>query len=205
MIQSSRLLRKTRPRLLVRFFSYGAIALVSCQFGLGLALAADGHSDSLPSNLWYQVLNFTLFVGLLYWFTKDPIKKYFVNHRKEYLIKLEDAEGQLNSAQQSYESIKLRLEQLVLSEQETRLKAHGDASAVSAQLLSEAELTANKILEEAEQSAKFEYNRLRFKLFQEIIDASIEQAHDHLPQVVGEVEDLRLRKQFIEHLRSVPS
>jgi len=105
----------------------------------GRYLAQTGRE----SDFWPRVINFTIFVALLYYLLADPIKNFF-NQRKEKIAnRLKQAEEMLRIAKE-----KLKEAQMLLEESKKK------AEQILEDAKKEAELLAKKIEETAKNELK---------------------------------------------------
>ena len=76
------------------------------------ALAAGGGEGIPWAIVVKQVINLSLFVGLMFWFLKDKVKSYFRNKADDYKKQKEESLKFIKDAESKFHDIKQALENL---------------------------------------------------------------------------------------------
>lgn len=177
--------------------------------GSKAALAAGGHGDSHGSGhdhfpwdfVGYQVVNVTiLIVGLIY-FTKDAAKKYFAERHHVFVVAAEKAQAARSQAEQEHTEIQVKLSKLESTAAESISRAKAEAAELKHQLVAEAEAASKKIKTEAEQAARLEIERAKNHLREQLIQDAVVAARTQLSQKVSSDDHQRLQGEFINNMQ----
>ncbi len=157
----------------------------------------------LPKEVIWQFINFTLFVGLLFFLLRKKVISYFKEretHFKQALIRAERARGE---AEEQKSIIKQKLDKLEASAAADRAQAQKDSEELKVKILTEAkELVAN-LKKETERTAESEIQRAKLELRDELLSAAIDQAKKILKEKVNEPDQKRLQDEFVEKIQVV--
>ncbi len=168
------------------------------------ALAAEhgtAHEGIPTRTVIYQLINFTLLIGGLIYFLREPVGKYFHDKRADYLNAASKAETARKAAEAERMEMQIRLTELESTADESVTKARIEAAEMKKQLLAEAEALSKRIREEAEISAKFESERAKNQLRENLIKESIELAKAQLGSKVTVEDHQRLQEEFISNIQ----
>ena len=135
------------------------------------AIGAD--HEGVPSIVWFQFLNFTLFVGLLYFVLKNKIKKFY-SDRKLKFDKIFEQENELReNAQQRLNKFENKLNQLNESRELQIQKAKQNSVKSTESFLLDANESAKKIMDECEWIINFEKQNAVDELKNHLLDRAI--------------------------------
>jgi len=124
----------------MRIKNIALIATVLLVPSLVLASGAEHHDVSMfNSDFFYRVLNFSVFMGILYYLAANPIKEFFVGRSAGIASQLEEIEAKLQASEN---------ERLVA--EENVVKAETKAKSIVVDAEEEAKLLAEKIAEKNE-------------------------------------------------------
>lgn len=169
------------------------------------ALAAGGHGESHDHFPWdfvgYQVVNVTiLIVGLVY-FTKDAAKKYFAERHHVFVVAAEKAQAARSQAEQEHAEVQVKLSKLESTAAESISRAKAEAAELKHQLVAEAEAASKKMKTEAEQAARLEIERAKNHLREQLIQDAVAAARTQLSQKVSSDDHQRLQGEFINNMQ----
>jgi len=104
---------------------------------LVLASGAEHHDVSMfNSDFFYRVLNFSVFMGILYYLAANPIKAFFVGRAEGIANQLEEIESKLQASENER-----------LSAEENVVKAEAKAKSIVTDAENEAKLLSENIAE----------------------------------------------------------
>jgi len=112
------------------------------------------------TDFWPRIINFTIFVALLYYLIADPIKKFFQERKERIAARLKQAEKMLREAKEKLKEAQLRLE-----ESEKKAK----------EILEDAKKETTLLVQKIEEETKFELKILE-KQFEEKMTAEEKKA-----------------------------
>jgi F-type H+-transporting ATPase subunit b len=172
-----------------------------------IAFAASEHGAAhggIPTKtVIYQILNLTLLIGGMIYFLREPTRKYFQDRRAEFLNAAQKAEAARKAAEQERMEIQVRLSKLESTADESISRARTEAADMKKQLIAEAEALSKRIREEAEIAAKFEVERAKNQLRENLIKESLEVAKVQLSSKLTEDDHKRLQSEFISNIQGV--
>ncbi len=127
-----------------------------------------GHDAGVPTVVWYQAINVTIFIGILYWFGKDKVKAVFdarltefhrlAEETKKARLELENKKADLlrrsqqlqTTSEQSLKEAKVEAEKLYLSEiEKSKMQAVKISKDVDAQMATDQQKMIEKLRQEA--------------------------------------------------------
>jgi len=124
----------------MRIKNIALIATVLLVPSLVLASGAEHHDVSMfNSDFFYRVLNFSVFMGILYYLAANPIKEFFVGRSAGIANQLEEIEAKLQASENER-----------LTAEENVLKAEAKAKSILSDAEHEAKLLSENIVEKNE-------------------------------------------------------
>ncbi|MGI0406098.1 F0F1 ATP synthase subunit B [Helicobacter himalayensis] len=117
------------------------------------AFASGGFAES---DFIQRLINFVLFVAILWYFTASRIKAIFVARRESILSQLEEVQTKLNKAKQEKESVLRKLEESKLRAEEIIQTAKKEAVIASQRLAKQTQLQIQAMESSAETNMEFE-------------------------------------------------
>jgi len=124
----------------MRIKNIALIATVLLVPSLVLASGAEHHDVSMfNSDFFYRVLNFSVFMGILYYLAANPIKEFFVGRSAGIASQLEEIEAKLQASENER-----------LAAEENVVKAEAKAKNIVVDAEEEAKLLAENIAEKSE-------------------------------------------------------
>lgn len=162
-----------------------------------------GHSVEIPMAVTYQVINFVIYIGLLVYFLRKPIKNFFSTREQVYKQALVKAESARKDAERRKHEVEQRLNSLELSANETLADARAEAAAIKKQIQEEATVLAQRLRDEASRSAELEIERAKSELRDEMLVQSVALAKKLLQDKIAEPDQKRLQTEFVDKIQEV--
>ena len=161
-------------------------------------LASDNGTDWRPTfDLIMRWANFLILAGLLFKFSKSPLKNFLDGKKKEVADKIEKLEaeknellGQLDKQQRSLEDSKIRLSRL-----KERIIAQGEKN--KAVIIEDAKKESNIMLAAAKLKIESRAAEARQQLKSEMIDAAVALAMENLPQKITASDNQKFIDDFL--------
>ncbi len=176
------------------------------------ALANEGaahgeHSAGLDEHtiktIIYQAINVgALVVGLIY-FLRVPVQKFFSVKKAEYVSAANKAQEARKAAEDEHMQIKVRLNKLESTADESVSRAKAEAAEMKNQLIAEANAISKRLREEAIAAAKLEVEKAKNSLREELIKESFALAKESLESKVSTEDHSRLQGEFINNIQAV--
>lgn len=149
-----------------------------------------------------QIVNTTVFLSILVYLLKNPIKNYFSQKGKAFEEAVEKAQKILTAAEAKKKEINDRLNKLEASYNSDLEKAKKDSAQMKQVGLAEAKKNAEKMVEDAGKSAEYERDRAIRALSEELIKNSILEARSQLEKSSAGDLSTTLRKEFVSKLQA---
>ena len=161
-----------------------------------IALAATEGSDhhGVPKVVFYQVLNFLLFAGLLFYLLKDKVKSFYQNRFDLFQKQFEAAYKEREEMEASYKDYQQKLEQINLTSEDQIAKAKQEAGATKSRMLNEVDLESKRIQQEAQTLLGLEHKREKRLIQAEFVEKVIDRIQS---EISGNVTD-EDKKAFIQ-------
>ena len=148
----------------------------------------------------FKLVNMLLFVGALWYFLAEPIKKAFVDRHERIRSEAEEARARRTKADQLAADIQARLKQIEEDVRSIRERALADGERQKRELIAAAEAEAQKILQAARNEVD---NRVKHAR-RELTEYAGQLASDRAEQLLREsITDEDRRKLFAESVREV--
>jgi len=166
------------------------------------ATGADGHAPSMTS-LIFPVINFLIFVFLIYRFALPPARRYLVSRRDEILGAVRSADESKEKADSALRSYRDRL---ASADDETKtlletLRAEGERE--KAKILRDAKELAATIRADADFVSQQEIKVARQQIREEIARIAERAAENALRANLRAADQQRLVEQFLQGIEGV--
>ena len=155
----------------------------------------EGHGGP-PKVVFYQVLNFLLFAGLLFYLLKDKIKNFYQNRFDLFQEQFKAAYREREEIESSYKDYQQKLKQISLTSEGQILKARQDASATKARMLDEAGLESKRIQQEAQTLLELEHKREKRFVQAEFVERVIDRIQSEISGSITDEDKKTLIKKF---------
>ena len=155
--------------------------------------AGEESGNFFSKYLVFDIINFTLFVWLLYHYLKQPIRDYFKNRRSSLAKEIEESDKMLKDAESELEKYEKAISELDSKIEEIKQIAKSTTEREQQAILTAAKEYSVKIKEEAEKIASQEVEKAVLTLRNEISKLSVEMAEDNLKNKI----DKSLNEQII--------
>ena len=165
---------------------------------------AAGGGDGIPVTMVIlQAINVSLFVGLLAYLLKGPVKTYFKNREDEFTAAARKAEELKAEAARHRKEIADKLKELEDNAEKTIQNAKSEAEALKENILKEAKEMAAKIQAEAERSTQNEVARAKEELRRSLLNGAIDAAREAAAKGLTEQDQKRLQGEFVNKVGSM--
>lgn len=194
-----------------KFLFFAALLALPALLASSFGVASDGgHGEAhggggIPTAVWLQFLNFGLYVALLVFIGRQPVKQYFGDRRKNFSEALKKAESAKTEAEERRREIQTRLAKLESTREQSILSARAEAAALKEQIVSEAKQMAAKLRADAERTTQVELDRAKAALREELVAQSVVLARKILTDKskLQEQDQKRLQNEFVEKIQVV--
>ena len=162
------------------------------------ALASEGGGAS--SDLLFNVINFVLLLGVLFYVGRKPIRAFFADRRETIETQLSEAAALHRSAEEQYARWQRQLVDLDREIESISSTARDRAEREGEQILADARAAAERIRRDAVSAADRELRRAKDQLRDEAAHLAIELAAGILREQVGDQDRTRLVDEFIQRI-----
>jgi len=181
----------------------GAILLAALAAAPAFASeAAAEHAHAGPDWTYfaYHALGLSVLIGVLVYFTREPLRNFLVERSDGIRRQIESAEAALEAARAEAAELRARL-QRIGEENDELVRAAADlAEAERLQALERARQSAERIREESRRAADQEIARAKRELQQEAAQLATSLAAEILRQGVTPDDDRRMLGEFVEQI-----
>ncbi len=165
-----------------------------------LVAASGTEAHGIPGVVWFQALNFILFVGLLWFLLKDKIKAFYSTKELQFQERFKAASIKKDKALQKLRKLEEKLEEISNTKDAQLVKAKTNASESVQTLLEHATFQVEKIQQESEETSRL----LRSKAYEELKKGVIESAIDAVKlELKGKLSKDQHLKLFNEYNKRV--
>ena len=134
---------------------------------------------------------------------KAKVKKYFVDKKAEYVAAAEKSMSARKQAEEEHLQIKVQLNKLESTSDESISRAKAEAAEMKSQMLAEAQAISKRIREEAAATARLEVERAKVRLREELIAEAFVIAEAQMNSKVSKDDHARLQGEFINNIQAV--
>ncbi len=178
------------------------ILIFSILFGSTVAFAAE-HADGIPTFVYYQMINVTLLIALLYGLTHKKVRSYFTSRLVTHEEAKRSAQRAFTEAKERHEEVSQKLTKLQAEAPAAIEKAQADAMLLKSKLIQEAEELAENIIKDAKNVAQYEYEKAKQDLRKEAFEEALKLARTDIEKNLNDNDQKDLRNQFIENIGTV--
>jgi F-type H+-transporting ATPase subunit b len=163
------------------------------------ALASEGGG---VEDLLYRIVNLVLLIAVIAYFARKPIREFFTERRTTIQNDLQEAAELRREAEARYAKWQRKLVDLEAELEQIRASFRERAEAECAQIVADANATAERIRSESRAAIEQELRKSRKVLSEEAADLAVELAADLLREHVTAGDRDRLVTEFIERVES---
>ncbi|MDR2385998.1 MAG: ATP synthase F0 subunit B [Deltaproteobacteria bacterium] len=165
----------------------------------------SGYSPERWRDFLYRVINFIVYVALLYVLLRKPVKNYFSGRRENLARTLEYLETQSRNLDEQTEAMRRQLDQL--SQERLGILGQYERDGVKERdkIIAEAQKTAQIIIQRAEAAMELEIKTARQKLTAEIGQLAQNLAQKELAEKITDSDRSRLVVEFVDKVVKLPA
>lgn len=172
------------------------ILLIAC-----IAKASSEAHDGVPTKtIIFQILNLSVLIGIIVYFTKDSIKKIFAEKKNNYLQSAQKSKEARAEAEKQYNETRLKIEELEKNKKKTMEAAKVQGESILQQMSEDASAVTKRMKEEVELTIKLDVEKANLIIKKDIIAIAIASAKDQLSKDMNATDQQNLQKQFVEKI-----
>jgi len=167
-----------------------------------VAFAAAGAEGTDAMTLFWQGVNLLILIGVIVYFSREPIRRFFADRREAVTGDLDSAARVLSDAEARLAEYQARADRLEAEAEEIRETARQRAVAESEHIRADAEAAAERIRSDAHAAVDQALARARAELRAEAGALATKLAADLLRSNVGDDDQRRLVDEFVARVET---
>lgn len=169
------------------------------------AYASGAYSrNGIPTFVWYQFINFSIFAGILIYALKDKLPVIFEERVRSYQSAVEKAKKMEAEVQAKSHDLKTKIDSTRRNQEASLKQAREEVLIQKEQILTEARNQAFQLRTETKTILETEWNSLRQALSEQLLEESLSAARDKMKKDVDATAQARLQKEFLDKIQVVP-
>lgn len=178
--------------------------------GLALnALAAEERKGTSSfKKTWmkvWEVLNFLILAFFVFKLLREPVKNFFQGRTEMFKQKIAEAEGASIEAERELKEVESRFEMLDEEIQRLQQTITGQGERRRDKIISDAEQTAEYMLEKAKIESDMMMREAKNRLRREVTNEAVRLAEESIKKEIGKKDQERLVDEYLQDLQQVPS
>ncbi len=164
------------------------------------AIAVAAEEGGVEPHMGWRVINFIIFVGLLYYFLRKPISEFFKSRKESIIQEIEEAKRLQEEAEKLLEETKKKL--LKLEEEVKNILETFESMAQNEreQILKEVENAIQRILKSVEEEKASILSKAKMLLLKKMSEEAIENLKSKFKNLTKE-EHEKINEKFIRSLQ----
>ncbi len=187
-------------RILISTLTFAAFMLASTSLW---AAAGEGYSDSQWKDLGYRFMNFAVFFGVLFYFLRKPLPKFFRDRRENIAQNLEFLESQARSYEELSETLNKQIADIAAEREAILAQYERMGQDEANRLIAEAKKTAEIIVQRTEAAMEQEIKMARQTLLKDVVELAAQSAADLVKSNINEDDQKRLTYEFKEQVEKL--
>ncbi len=163
--------------------------------------ASGGHNEIPYKTIMFQCINFSIFVGLLFFGLRKKVIVYFRDRHLEYQQALEKAQVIQREAEQKHLEVKERLNLLEASTEDKKEQIQKEAQEIKQRIIMEAQILCDELINEASKVTQLEIERAKLELREFVLKESMMAAKEAIKIKMDETKQQELVSQFAESIK----
>ncbi len=174
-------------------------ALLSLSMGTALAASGgEGGAKGWVATDTWRVMNFVVLAGALVFILRKPVSQALSSRIKGIKEQLESLEVQKAEAEKQLAQYNEKLSQLESKAQKIVDDYIKQGNEAKAKILKEAELTADKLQDQAKRNIEHEFAKAKQKLQQEVVESSLLKAEESLKKEITAKDQDKLVDEYLD-------
>lgn len=154
----------------------------------------------LESGMHWRILNFIIFAGILFYFLRKPLSKFWSDRSQAIATEIEEARNLRAQAAQKVVALEKRMGRLDTEVKDLLRAIREEGELEKKKIIEKTKAYAEKLKLDAEQMMTQEVQKTKEQLRKEVAQMSIEMAERLLRDSVQDSDQKRLQDQFVLNL-----
>ncbi len=176
----------------------GLLLLFTPAFAMG-----GGHAEVDPKMELFRIINFVVFVWLLYKFAGNAVKKFFSDRKEQIAQAIEEAKKARIEAEERFEEAKKKVSNVEQEVQAILKNAERERDEQVAKIREETHRMVERIRQQAKAATDLEIQRAKLELQKEAIDLAVDMAQNLLKEKITPEDQRNLIKDYITKVKEV--
>lgn len=164
----------------------------------GMAFAAEG--EHALGSLFWSVVNFAIFLGVLVYFLLKPARDFLVSRRDSVKSAIEETHQAKERAEAKYREYEGKLKQVNREVDEILAYFSEEGELEKKRIIANAEKAAERMKEEIKIVGNLELEKARIALKEEAVKLSLNVAEQLLRNNISDFDQERLTKEYIQKM-----
>lgn len=143
------------------------------------------HEEGIPTVVFYQAINVSIFIGILVWFGKDKVRELFKSRLSEFHRLAQETEKARKDLEYKKADLVRRADQLQKTSQQSLLDAKQEAEKFYLDEIEKSKKQAQKIEKDIEVQILADQQKLIEKLRVETLEMSVASAEQQMSSLDG--------------------
>lgn len=156
--------------------------------------------ELLHAGIHWSLLNFAIFVGLLFFFLKKPVKEFWVSRAGEIRFELEEAARLSREAKGQHEQLQGLLSRLDAESKDLILSLEREGEMEKKRLMEEGKRRSERLKEDAVRIVEQEARKTRETLKEQVASLSLETAEKMIRDSLRDEDQKRLSDEYLSGL-----
>ncbi len=185
------------------WISAASAAMVLAVAGVALASGAGGHEMDVNEELgkvFVHAVNFVIFVGLLVYFLRRPLKDFLANRRLSISSQLDESERLKTEAQARFDELDSRIAAFDQEIADMLARVKTECELERGKAIANANAGAEMLREAAERGVAKELEKARHSLRAETVELAMTLAEDVLRGALSATDHGRLATEYFDRI-----
>lgn len=156
--------------------------------------------EILAAGIHWKLINFAIFIGLLVFFLRKPVKEFWSSRTNTIRFDMEEGEKLRREAQAKYDDLKRRVSRLESEAQELVRSLQQEGEMEKKRLTEEADKLAARLLSDGQRIMDQEFRRVREGLKEQAVQLVVEAAEKLVAENMKADDQKRLSDKYLETL-----
>ena len=148
-----------------------------------------------------HLFNLIVFIGILYYFLKDIVVKFFSNRSLKISKEIEEANAVIETSQEAYNISSQKISLIDSELTELRNSIDLTTNRKTSEIIDNANIVAKKIKIDTEDIIKLESLRLKLEVESIILEKSLEIAMSEIRKEINDEKDIQLISSFLSEVK----
>jgi F-type H+-transporting ATPase subunit b len=163
------------------------------------------EASEIPISVLWQAINFTIYIGILFYYLRHPVRNFFKTRKEAYQQALVRSEQARLAAELKKREIQERLTKLENTSADAVAKAKAEAAQLISQIQQQGDELAHRLRDDAGRVAHLEVERAKIELRTEMLGQAVALSRKLLEDKdkLKDTDQKRLQTEFVTKIQEV--